>query len=76
MIEVLGVSIAWETLAWLVAFVASEIIGTSDLKENSVAAMAKGLIDQMKPTRKEDEKVSDIKKAALLLAESVKRLDD
>ncbi len=46
------------------------------LKENSVAAMAKGLIDQMKPTRKEDEKVSDIKKAALLLAESVKRLDD
>ena len=76
MIEVLGVSIAWETLAWVVAFAASEIIGSSDLKENSVAAMAKGLIDKMKPTRREDEKVSDIKKAALLLAESVKRLDD
>ena len=76
MIEVLGITIAWETLAWVAAFAASEIIGTSSLKENSVAAMAKGLIDQMKPTRKEDEKVSDIKKAALLLAESVKRLDD
>ena len=33
MIEVLGVSIAWETLAWVVAFAASEIIGTSDLSD-------------------------------------------
>ena len=76
MIEVLGITIAWETLAWVAAFAASEIIGTSSLKENSVAAMAKALIDRMKPVRREDEKVADIKKAVLILAESVKKLDD
>ena len=76
MIEIAGISIAYETLAWIVAFVASEIIGASPLKENSVAQMGKGMIDRMKPGRQEDEKVEEVKKAVLLLQETLRRLPD
>ena len=76
MIEIFGVSLAYETLAWILAFVASEVIGSSDLKENGVAALAKGMIDKMAPSRKEDEKVAEIRKAAELLRETLRRVGD
>ena len=61
MIEIAGITIAYETIAWIVAFVASEVIGASPLKENSVAQLAKGLIDRARPVRREDEKVAEVK---------------
>ena len=76
MIEIFGISLAYETLGWLVAFVASEVIGASKLKENTVASLAKTLIDRMKPSRKEDEKVAEIRKAAELLRETLRRVGD
>lgn len=76
MIEIFGVSLAYETIAWIVAFIASEVIGASDLKENGVAALAKGMIDKMKPARREDEKVAEIRKAAELLRETLRRVGD
>ena len=76
MIEILGVKIGYEALAFLVAFVASEVIGASKLKENSVAQLAKSLIDTLKPSRKEDEKVAEVKKAAELLAQTLRQLGD
>lgn len=74
MIEILGVSVAWETLGFVTAFVASEVIGTSKLKENSLAALIKGLIDNLKPTRREDEKVESIRKKLELVAKDLKSL--
>ena len=74
MIEILGVSIAWETLGFVAAFVASEVIGTSKLKENSLAALVKGLIDNLKPTRREDEKVESIRKKLESVANELKSL--
>ena len=62
MIEILGVKLTYDTLAWIAAFVASEIIGTSKLKENSVAALAKGMIE--------------VRKASELLRETLRRLGD
>ena len=76
MIEIAGITIAYETLAWIAAFIASEVIGASKLKENSVAQLAKGLIDRARPVRREDEKVAEVKKAALLLQETLRRLPD
>ena len=76
MIEIAGITFAYETLGWIVAFVASEIIGASALKENSVAQLAKGLIDRAKPVRKEDEKVAEVRKAVELLRETLRRLPD
>ena len=70
MIEVLGVKLTYEGIAFLLAFVASEVIGSSKLRENSVAQLVKTLIDTLKPARKEDEKVAELKaKAEALLAE-------
>ena len=76
MIEILGVSIAWETLGFVAAFVASEVIGSSKLKENSVAQLAKSLIDTLKPSRKEDEKVAEVRKAAELLTRTLRELGE
>ena len=76
MIEILGISIAWETLGFVAAFVASEVIGSSKLKENSVAQLAKSLIDTLKPSRKEDEKVAEVRKAADLLARTLRELGE
>ena len=70
MIEILGVKLTWEALGFLAAFVASEVIGASKLRENSVAQLVKTLIDTLKPARKEDEKVAELKaKTEALLAE-------
>ena len=74
MIEILGISIAWETIGFVAAFVASEVIGTSKLKENSVAALVKGLIDNLKPMRREDEKVDAIKAKLEAVAAELKSL--
>ena len=74
MIEILGITVAWETLGFVAAFVASEVIGTSKLKENSVAALFKGLIDNLKPMRKEDEKVAAIKSKLEEVATALKSL--
>ena len=76
MIEVFGVKITIEALGFLAAFVASEVIGSSKLKENSVAALAKSLIDTLKPSRKEDEKVAEIRKAAELLRETLRSVGE
>lgn len=76
MIEILGVSFAWETLGFIAAFVASEVIGSSKLKENSVAQVAKSLIDTLKPSRQEDEKVAEVRKAADLLARTLRELGE
>jgi len=76
MIEIAGITIAYETLGWIIAFVASEVIGASKLKENSVAQLAKGFIDRAKPSRKEDEKVSEVRKAVALLQETLRRVGD
>ena len=74
MIEILGVKLSYEALAFIAAFVASEVIGESKLKENSVAALVKSLIDTLKPARKEDEKVAAIKAKIEELTAELKNL--
>ena len=76
MIEILGVKLTYEALGFLVAFIASEVIGASRLKENSVAQLLKSLIDTQKPHRNEDEKVAAVRARAEALIESLKNLDD
>ncbi len=74
MIEIFGITLAWETIGFVTAFVASEVIGTSSLKENSLAALVKGLIDNLKPMRREDEKVAAIKAKLEAVAEELRAL--
>ena len=76
MIEIAGVTLAYETLVWVFAFVASEVIGASKLKENSVGQLAKGFIDRMRPVRQEDEKVAEVRKAVEVLQEALRKIGD
>lgn len=76
MIEILGVKLSVEAVGFILAFIASEVIGASKLRENSVAQLAKSLIDTLKPSRKEDEKVAEIRKATQLLTRTLRDLGD
>ncbi len=76
MIEILGIKFSIEALGFLGAFLLSEVIGASKLKENSIAQVTKSAIDTLKPTRKEDEKVSEVRKAVELLRQTLRQLGD
>ena len=75
MIEILGVKLTYEALGFLAAFIISEVIGVSKLKENSVAQLVKNLIDTQRPHRKEDDKVVAIRARVEELLNDLKALD-
>ena len=62
MIELFGIKITYEALVFLALFLGSEVIGASKLKENSVVQMILGGINALKPLRKEDDQIENIKK--------------
>lgn len=74
MIEIFGIKLTYEAIGFIIAFAASEIIGESKLKQNSVLALVKSLIDTLRPARKEDEKVAAIKARIDALIEEVEGL--
>ena len=74
MIEIFGITLAWETIGFVAAFVASEVIGSSKLTENSVAALAKSLIDTLKPARQDDATVDAIRRRIEEVAEALTSL--
>lgn len=74
MIEILGIKLTYETIGFLVAFVLSEVVGASKLKNNSVAGLLKSLIDGQKPFRKEDEKVEAVKAKLIALYQEIEEI--
>lgn len=74
MIEILGIKLTYEALGFLAAFVVSEVIGASKLKNNSLAGLLKSIIDGQKPFRKEDEKVEAIKARVAALYQEIESL--
>ena len=74
MIEILGIKLSYEAIGFLVAFVISEVIGASKMKNNSVAGLLKSIIDGQKPFRKEDEKVDAIKQKLVALYQEIETL--
>ena len=74
MIEILGVKIGYEALIFFAAFAASEIIGESKLKENSILGLVKRLIDSLKSVRTEDEKVEAIKEKVVAVVDEVQTI--
>lgn len=61
MLTILGVKVSYETLLFLGLFVASEVIGNSKLKSNSVVQIILSGINALKPLRKEDDKLQQLK---------------
>ena len=76
MIEILGVKLGYEAVIFFVAFAASEVIGESNLKENSVLGLVKKLIDSLKSVRTEDEKIEAIKEKVVAVVDEVKTIGE
>ena len=76
MIEILGIKLSYDALAFIVAFVFSEVVAASKLKENSIAQLVASLIDSLKPSREEDEKVAEIKAKVEEVLQDVKNLGE
>jgi hypothetical protein len=75
MIEILGLKLTYETLGFLIAFVASELIGSSKaLKNNSLAGLLKSIVDGQRPFRKEDNKIDAIKAKLANLYQEIETL--
>jgi hypothetical protein len=75
MIEILGIKVTYEALGFFVAFVASELIGSSKaLKNNSLAGLLKSIIDGQRPFRKEDDKIDAIKAKLANLYQEIETL--
>lgn len=61
MLTILGLKISWDTLLFFALFLGSEVIGNSKLKSNSVIQLILGGIAALKPLRKEDDKLNQVK---------------
>lgn len=61
MLTLFGLKVSYETLLFFVLFIASEVIGNSKLKENSVLALIRDAVGYLKPLRREDDKIQKIK---------------
>lgn len=63
MLTFLGIKVSYETLAFLALFVASEVIASSKLKENSIVQLLLNAVNALKPLRTEDDKIIKIKES-------------
>lgn len=61
MLTFLGIKVSYETLAFLALFLASEVVGNSKLKENSIVQLLLNAVNSLKPFRTEDDKIAKIK---------------
>ena len=62
MLTFFGIKLSYETLLFFALFIGSEVIGNSKLKENSIVQLVLGIIETLKPVRKEDDKLDAIRK--------------
>ena len=65
MLTLFGLKVSYETLAFLALFVASEVVGNSKLKENSIVQLVLNAVNSLKPFRSEDDKIQKIKDSIL-----------
>ena len=62
MLTIFGIKISVETITFFVLFLASEIIGESKFKSNGIVQLLANAVGALKPLRKEDDKIDQIKK--------------
>ena len=65
MLTFLGLKVSYETLAFLALFIASEVVGNSKLKANSIVQLFVNAVNSLKPFRSEDDKIQKVKDSIL-----------
>ena len=62
MLTLFGIKVSIETTTFFLLFLASEIIGESKFKSNGIVQLLANAVGALKPLRKEDDKIEQIKK--------------
>jgi hypothetical protein len=62
MLTILGIKVSIETITFFVLFLASEVVGESKFKSNGIVQLLANAVGALKPLRKEDDKIEQIKK--------------
>lgn len=62
MLTIFGIKVSIETLVFFALFLASEVVGESKLKSNGLVQLLSNAVSALKPLRKEDDKINEIKK--------------
>lgn len=65
MLTILGLKVSYETLAFFVLFIGSEVLASSKLKSNSFVQLLLNAVDSLKQFRSEDDKIKNIKDSIL-----------
>lgn len=65
MLTILGLKVSYETLAFFVLFIGSEVLASSKFKSNSIAQLIVNAVDSLKPFRSEDDKINKVKDSIL-----------
>jgi hypothetical protein len=65
MLTILGLKVSYETLAFFVLFIGSEVLASSKLKSNSFVQLLLNAVDSLKQFRSEDDKIQKIKDSVL-----------
>jgi len=61
MITFFGLKLSYEAAIFFALFLASEVIGLSKYRSNTVAQVFLKVVDLLRPLRKEDDKIKRIK---------------
>lgn len=65
MLTILGLKVSYETLAFFILFIGSEVLASSKLKSNSFVQLLLNAVDSLKQFRSEDDKIKKIKDSIL-----------
>ncbi len=61
MITIFGLKLTYEAAVFFALFLASEIVGVSKFKSNSLVQIFLKVVDLLRPLRSEDDKIKRIK---------------
>ena len=62
MLTIFGIKVSLEALGFFALFIASEVVGESKFKSNSIVRVLSNAVGALKPLRKEDDRLEQIKK--------------
>ena len=62
MLTILGAKVSIEAIGFFALFLASEVIGNSKFKSNSLVQLLASLVNSLKPLRKEDDQIDAIRR--------------
>jgi hypothetical protein len=65
MITIFGLKLTYEAAVFFALFLASEIVGVSKFKSNSLVQIFLKVVDLMRPLRSEDDKIKKVKDSIL-----------